>query len=589
MISPLQPLNNLHDKARSKVLTMLKSVNNYLVLKQPEIDNSIKPLKFALAYHVVNRSIRSKMSSRFLKEFEGMDHSRLSEDDSVVVIATFIHEYYNYLETEGSLALLFRKRGIKSTIYYNDDRSFFHLFGEDNDKFHVDYTWKVTKKIHHFLQNKFPNFYVPYSSAQILADSEIWQIAGQMIDDDNFNYKGIDLRCHIDIGISRYYRSCPKMFHIEADCADVLLKNTYNAIKSILMAEHIISHSKPTSVVMSHAIYSFWGPMYDFFQANGVKTQIIRSSSGARKHSIYFHVRNIPMPEMNAILCDHDLDDVSFRTAKEVVSKIMDKRFSMNALDQKTVIDLKSNAEHEDSFLSKIDGLRQDGNKIFGMFPNLLYDYSFTTRYGAFPTITDWLVETIKYFESVGKMKLILKLHPVETNARLKPRINPLDVIRELIDKEPNDLKNVIIIHPADNISSYSLFPYLDGGVVYTGTLGLELSYKKIPIVNGTIDGPYTRYGFTKDPSSKDEYFKFFEDPAASLDFQLANYHKLINYIFLYLHVNQMPVSYQDNPLAAQLQDKTLNQIADFILDKTDHAFQNNIYKPAVRSFIDGS
>ncbi len=574
----------LQRRIRFAALRYSKQMNNYFVLKQPWINDLIKPLKFFLAERIVSSGIKDKLAKNFLEAYNRTRKIDFETSESVVVIATFIHEYYHYLLTEGSIGMLLKSRGINSKIYYNDRRDFYDLFFEDRDLFHINYMWNLTRKIDAFLQTNLPNLYVPFSASYIPDDMELKDIAAGMIKNNQFKLKGLDLLPHIEIGMSRYYRSCPKMDVFESDYNDVFLKMTCNACKSTLLAESIYHSAKPTAVIMSHAIYTFWGPMYDYFTKQGVKTYIIRSSPAWRKNSIYYHVNNVPHQEMLNILDNNAENRDIYECVKESVNSIMKKRFALDTADIKDVAMIESDPQSEQSIIKVIGSIKKEGYKIFGMFPNLLYDYSFTTRRGAFSTITDWITDTVQYFERSGDKKLILKLHPVEFNARLKPRVNPLVVIEKLLGKTERDLKNVIIVRPNDNISSYKLFPHLDGGILYTGTLGLELIYKGIPVINGTIDAPYTDYGFTIDARTQREYFDFFDTPEKALLIQRKNYHKFINFLFIYMHVNSMPVSYFDDDTVNPLEDRSLKQIVDVILDKNNGSYYRNIYKKAIEN-----
>ena len=54
-------------------------------------------------------------------------------------------------------------------------------------------------------------------------------------------------------------------------------------------------------------------------------------------------------------------------------------------------------------------------------------------------------------------------------------------------------------------IKPYDLFPYIDLGVIFSGTLGLEMMLNKIPVVSTGIT-PHLDLGFANEPKNIDEY-----------------------------------------------------------------------------------
>jgi hypothetical protein len=64
---------------------------------------------------------------------------------------------------------------------------------------------------------------------------------------------------------------------------------------------------------------------------------------------------------------------------------------------------------------------------------------------------------------------------------------------------------NITIIEPEWKIKTYDLFPYIDLGVIFTGTLGLEMMMSGIPVIS---TGATTHFGlgFAAEPESEVEY-----------------------------------------------------------------------------------
>ena len=56
-------------------------------------------------------------------------------------------------------------------------------------------------------------------------------------------------------------------------------------------------------------------------------------------------------------------------------------------------------------------------------------------------------------------------------------------------------------------IKPYDLFPYIDLGIIYSGTLGLEMALSNVPV--GMLDAPYYGLGMVGEPDTLNEYKKF--------------------------------------------------------------------------------
>ncbi len=576
------------NKPAIDMMELLKKLNNYFVQTVPGVNRLISPAKFFIARHVVARAIKHRIQSLIMPHYERL--SSVNADNSkkkAVIVATFIHEYYRYLLSDATIALLLRERGVYSTIIYNGTRDFYRQWLDETNPTHANYLWEVSQKVDSYLRQYLPKLYRPFIGFDLPPSEEIDRIAHNMIDSNCFELHGQDLHYHITISVGRYYRSTPKMTEFEPDYQQTLFEQTRNAIKSFLLAEQVEKECKPDIVVMSLSLYSFWGPMYDFFKASGIKTVLVYPQDQHKHNATNFHIRNLTKSDYERIYNHIENQKENKKAITDTVDGMLKQRFDLQSRDLTEVTIIHSDQKKEQEFTSHLDDLRQQGIAIYGMFPNLLYDYSYSTRKGAFPYIIDWITETVRYFESQSDKKLILKLHPVEQNPRARPRVNPITAIEKILALKESDLKNVIIVKPEDKISSYRLFPYLTAGLLYTGTLGIEMLYKRIPIINGTNEAPFAGFGFTIDPQDRDSYFHYLSHPEKVKTFQEDKYDKIMTFIFIYLHVNQMPVSFVKEAPHRAMQDTSLNRVVDQIVDSSDTSYLDHIFHPTLKEILD--
>ena len=164
--------------------------------------------------------------------------------------------------------------------------------------------------------------------------------------------------------------------------------------------------------------------------------------------------------------------------------------------------------------------------KTYVLFPNVPWDAALLSSDIVFQSVYEWINHTIKIFLNKPDLLLIIKIHPSEIRV-MQSKYTVLDYIKEKCDSLPENIK---IIPPDTKISPYSLFPYIDVGLVYNGTIGLEMATRGIPVVTAG-DAHYGKKGFTYDVKTIDEYSKIlFEDIS-----KLPNQEKKAN-IYSYFH-----------------------------------------------------
>lgn len=76
------------------------------------------------------------------------------------------------------------------------------------------------------------------------------------------------------------------------------------------------------------------------------------------------------------------------------------------------------------------------------------------------------------------------------------------DFINEKFPKLP---ANITIIFPEMKILTYDLFEHIDVGVVYNGTLGLEMLFAEIPVVS-CGKPPYGGINLVSEPDTEESY-----------------------------------------------------------------------------------
>jgi hypothetical protein len=303
-------------------------------------------------------------------------------------------------------------------------------------------------------------------------------------------YNGVKVGFHATTSAQRYFKGdVPD----ESYFNKILRLELINAIISTDVAEGVMKKEKPDVLVSSHGCYSSWGSFSEYFiNHGGVRTCFY-------------------MPgEKNTLTFDrHKSDDYFNKYIEESRKKRpLDKkeRKELDNFLKKRIKGKEGQVAHYGFTDTKKETLEEEFNfnkynKTYIMFPNVPWDAALTGADIGFNDVFNWIFTTIELFKNKSNFQLIVKIHPSEITVMESKRT----VLEYISDKFRTLPDNIKIIPSNTKISPYSLFPFIDIGLVYNGTIGLEMSIQGIPvIVSGNAH--YGKKGFTYDISTKEEY-----------------------------------------------------------------------------------
>ena len=136
------------------------------------------------------------------------------------------------------------------------------------------------------------------------------------------------------------------------------------------------------------------------------------------------------------------------------------------------------------------------------LFSNIYWDVGLSEMAGLYPDVLTWVLKTVELLKSKKNVHLYIKPHPGEVFDSASSLRGIREIIAEIYPVLPS---NITIIEPEWKIKTYDLFPYIDLGVIFTGTLGLEMMMSGIPVIS---TGATTHFGlgFAAEPESEVEY-----------------------------------------------------------------------------------
>jgi hypothetical protein len=147
------------------------------------------------------------------------------------------------------------------------------------------------------------------------------------------------------------------------------------------------------------------------------------------------------------------------------------------------------------------------GRPCIGLLTNVMWDAQLHYPANAFPSMLEWIVQTIRYFEQRPDLQLLIRVHPAEIRGTLRSRQPIMAEIRRRFPVLP---ANVFIIPPESQVSTYAAMLQCNAILIYGTKMGVELTSMGIPtIVAG--EAWIRNKGLTLDAASAEEYLAYLE------------------------------------------------------------------------------
>ena len=329
--------------------------------------------------------------------------------------------------------------------------------------------------------------------------SSLQKTAAQIAEDypQHYYYEGIDIIPMVNDSVIRfYYGAVPSD---EALLIKLRKKHLLSSMIGVEVAEKIDKLFSPDVVLNNMFVYSVAEPYYQYY--------------GKKDGTKLFSVSNTPINYYSIILNIMDPYQSSKRYLQYLKFRGNNHLTALEGVVLKEFINSRIKGEFHmfrdlnyfESNININEVLSIDRNKrnIF-LFPSVYWDIGMSESGQLFNSIVDFILATIDILKEKKGMHLYIKAHPGEKYDSASSLKGIENFIYEKYSKLP---ENLTLILPEQKISPYDLFPYIDLGVVYNGTLGLEMLLQNIPIVI-TGKAPYGRLGFAHEPLTLEEYIK---------------------------------------------------------------------------------
>lgn len=147
-----------------------------------------------------------------------------------------------------------------------------------------------------------------------------------------------------------------------------------------------------------------------------------------------------------------------------------------------------------------------DWNKpVIGMLTNVVWDAQLHYPANAFPSMVDWVIQTVAYFRDRPNLQLLIRVHPGEVappGGQTKSNQPVTEIVRQAFPTLP---RNVFIVGPESVISTYATAARCNALIIYGTKAGVEFTSRGIPIVVAG-EAWIRNKGLTHDATSPQHY-----------------------------------------------------------------------------------
>lgn len=334
-----------------------------------------------------------------------------------------------------------------------------------------------------------------------------------------------------------------------------------NALISYTISKQAHLKFKPDAVMSLHTIYSSWAPFTEYFKSKN--TPVINYSKGQTSNTSYFfnYYRNRRVRDLS-----HGWLKFEKRNLNKVERKRVETFFAARFAEKTDFYkllkkDLISPIRLPDSF---------NPANTFVVFPNVMWDNSVVGADTVFKDNLEWLLKTVEFFLNNSIYKLIIRAHPAENRYMM-----PANTTHEILLNEFPYIEqsaNIYFIDSDSNISSYELFNHVKAGILYNGTIGLEMIYKKIPVIFGgsPIYGDQIQINY---PKNLNQYHDFLVNPNLAVDFTKFSFEKFMNFLHYYFFDSEIEIPFMNKSIWRTIDTNKANEALAHGNPILDHIF----------------
>jgi hypothetical protein len=314
----------------------------------------------------------------------------------------------------------------------------------------------------------------------------------------DFIYQDIAVGEHALAGALRYYARGD--LSGEPDSEKILRGYIESSLLATFAMENLLTKNHFDVACFHHGIYSPQGLVGEVCRKHGVR--VVNWNPAYRNHCFIFSHGN-------------SYHHTMITESPEVWEQIP----WSSGQEQRIVNYLKSRWQGTNDWIWFHDQPEEDILKIqkevgadrtrpwVSLLTNVMWDAQLHYKNNAFPSMLEWVLHTIRYFEQRKDLQLIIRVHPAELRGLLPSRQFLVDEIHKEFPILPG---NVFVIPPDSQVSTYALAAQSNAVIIYNTKTGIEISSMGIPVIVAG-EAWIRNKGFSIDAASPADYFRILD------------------------------------------------------------------------------
>jgi hypothetical protein len=276
----------------------------------------------------------------------------------------------------------------------------------------------------------------------------------------------------------------------------ILRRYVEAAVITVRAAQALLRREKYDVAVFHHGIYVPQGLLGEVCRAEGVR--VVNWNPGYRSRTFIFSHENTYhhtlMDEPTSTWESEGWDE----TREAQVLDYLESRWS----GTRDWIYFHREPQHDVEEIEREVGIDFSSRPTIGLLTNVMWDAQLHYPANAFPSMRDWVVETVRWFAEHPELQLLIRVHPAEITGWLPSRQQVVNEIRREFAELP---ENVFVVGPESQVSTYAAMLECDSVIIFGTKTGVELTSLGVPVIvagEAWIRGK----GVTRDVTSRASY-----------------------------------------------------------------------------------
>lgn len=311
-----------------------------------------------------------------------------------------------------------------------------------------------------------------------------------------YQYNGLPIGEHAKAGALRYYGVGD--LSLEPDHEGVLRRYLESSLLTAFALERVLRRGQYDVVLINHGIYVPHGIVNAVARKHGIRTVTwnlaYRQQCAIFSHGDTYH---------HTLMSEPASDWENMRWSAEHDTQIKDYLDSRRG-GKRDWIWFNRDADDDMEAFARASGI--DWSKpVIGMLTNVVWDAQLHYPANAFPSMLDWVQETVKYFSGRPDLQLLIRVHPGELAPPGGNTVSRQPAVEEIKKAFPTLPKNVFIIAPESKVSTYAAMERCNAVIIYGTKTGVELTSTGIPVIVAG-EAWIRNKGLTRDAVSPQDY-----------------------------------------------------------------------------------